>query len=351
MTTKILILTSNPRGTTVLDIDTEMREIMEGLRRSENRDRFSLEFRVAVRPHDLQRALLDVKPNIVHFCGHGTGERGIVLENETGGEHIVSTEALADLFEILADSLECVILNACYSEEQAEEIVKHINYVIGMNQAIPDEAAIAFSIGFYDGLGAGKSIEVAYQLGCNTINLVANPTSTSSRKFIPIDTSCTSSDSNSIPILKKNVKLGIQQIYLDPETYKGDIWTLITPETVNIDKQHLITIDWGSYQWQQVKTIPAKGLLLAYTKRNPDRIARIITVAPVHETYDDGARLVSENTKIRNGYLAEPEYSQREDINNPERWHFLKQSPNEIDWQWLLNQAKTIVTIVDHVQF
>jgi hypothetical protein len=40
MTTKILILTSNPRGTTVLDIDTEMREIMEGLKRAENRDRF-----------------------------------------------------------------------------------------------------------------------------------------------------------------------------------------------------------------------------------------------------------------------------------------------------------------------
>ena len=56
-TTKILVLTSNPRQTTVLDIDIEMREIRASLRRSENRDRFELEFRVAVRPKDLRRAL------------------------------------------------------------------------------------------------------------------------------------------------------------------------------------------------------------------------------------------------------------------------------------------------------
>jgi hypothetical protein len=51
------------------------------------------------------------------------------------------------------------------------------------------KTAIAFSIGFYDGLGAGKSIEIAYQLGCNAIDLVANPNSESSRKFMPIASS------------------------------------------------------------------------------------------------------------------------------------------------------------------
>ncbi len=62
-----------------------------------------------------------------------------------------------------------------------------------------------------------------------------------------------------------------------------------------------------SYRWQDVKNIPAKGLLLSYDKRNRDKIARIITVAPTSESYQDGAKLVSENTKIANGHLAEPE--------------------------------------------
>lgn len=345
---KILILTSNPQETTVLDIDIEMREIREALKRSEYRDRFSLEFRVAVRPKDLRRALLEVKPNIVHFSGHGTGSQGIVLENEGGEQHLVVTKTLTELFKIVNQgehSIKCVILNACYSEIQAEEIFKHIDYVIGMNRAIPDKDAIAFSIGFYDALGAGKSIEVAYQLGCNAIDLAVNPSSESSRKLVPENTSSTDSI---IPILKKNIKLGIQEIYIDPEEHTGSIWTLIIPESENIDKRHLITIDWGNYRWQDVKSISEKGLLLAYTKRNPDKIARIISVAPISEIYQDGAILITKNTKISNGHFAEPEYERREDINEPKSWIEVKQSSNELNWQWLFDRAKSIAKEVSN---
>ena len=341
-TKKILILTSNPKETTVLDIDIEMREIREALRRSDNRDRFSLEFRVAVRPRNLRLALLEVKPNIVHFCGHGTGNKGIVLENETGGKQIVNTGTLTELFEIVNEadkSIECVILNACYSEVQAKEIVKHIDYVIGMNQAIPDRDAIAFSIGFYDGLGAGKSIEVAYQLGCNAIDLAVNPNSESSRKLVPVNTSSTDSV---IPILKKNNKLGIQAIYIDPEEHIGRIWTLIIPEPNNIDKRHLITINWGGFRWQGVKIIPTEGLLLSYEKRNRDKVARIITVAPISETYEDGVTLITENTQIFNGHLTEPKCDRREDINDTQSWIEIKQSSNKLDWQKLFERAKSI---------
>ena len=38
--------------------------------------------------------------------------------------------------------------------------------VIAMDREIEDEAALAFSAGFYQGLGAGRSIEDAYRLGC-----------------------------------------------------------------------------------------------------------------------------------------------------------------------------------------
>jgi len=54
---------------------------------------------------------------------------------------------------------------------QANAIAKHIRYVIGMNQAIGDKAAIAFAIGFYQALGGGRTIEEAYKLGCVQIQL------------------------------------------------------------------------------------------------------------------------------------------------------------------------------------
>ena len=82
----ILILASNPKGTSVLDLDREIRDVREGLRRSPNRDEFRIEVRGAVRPIDLSRALLEVEPQIVHFCGHGTGDKGLVLEEDDGTE-------------------------------------------------------------------------------------------------------------------------------------------------------------------------------------------------------------------------------------------------------------------------
>ena len=130
-----------------------------------------IETRLAVRPQDLQSALLEEKPRIVHFCGHGAGERGLVLENDAGELHLVSTEALADLFRHFSHQIECVLLNACYTQVQAEEIVKHINFVVGMRQPILDRSAISFSAGFYGALGAGESITKAYDFGCNRIHL------------------------------------------------------------------------------------------------------------------------------------------------------------------------------------
>ncbi|NET56211.1 MAG: CHAT domain-containing protein [Symploca sp. SIO2E6] len=175
MTKRILILSANPKGTSRLRLDEEVREIKEGLRRARAREHFSVETAEAVRYRDIHRAILDYEPHILHFLGHGAGEEGLVFENETGNEKLVDAEALAGLFELFADQLECVVLNACYSKVQAEEIAKHINYVIGMSQAIKDKAAIEFAVGFYDALGAGRPVEFAYKLGCWLVRVAEVP--------------------------------------------------------------------------------------------------------------------------------------------------------------------------------
>ena len=193
----ILVLAANPINSARLALDQEVREIEEGLRRSRHRDLFKVEQRWAVRTYDLRRALLDVEPQIVHFCGHGTHhsasgsatdasrklnvvseERdagGIVLEDETGKTRLVKGQALTDLFSLFKDQLDCVVLNSCYSETQAELIAQQIPIVIGMKQEIGDRAAIEFSRGFYDALGAGRSIDEAFRFGCNAIDLQSIP--------------------------------------------------------------------------------------------------------------------------------------------------------------------------------
>jgi hypothetical protein len=172
----ILVLASSPTNEARLRLDKEVREIDEGLRRSHHREKFTLQQRWAVRPDDLRRALLDFNPEIVHFCGHGSGDDGLVLENDAGLAQLVPTEALANLFKRFATrGLECVVLNACYSEIQAKAIAEHIDYVVGMNSGIGDDAAIKFAVGFYDELGAGWSYEDAYHGGCDAIALQGIP--------------------------------------------------------------------------------------------------------------------------------------------------------------------------------
>jgi CHAT domain len=174
---KILILLANPNNTDKLRLDQEVRGIQESLQRSKNREKFEIITEWAVQIDDLRRALLNYQPAIVHFSGHGSQGQGLVLENNLGQMQIVSTESLARLFKLFQNHVECVLLNACYSEDQAEAIHQYIDYVIGMNQAIGDKAAIEFAVGFYDALGAGKTYEDCFEVGCTSIDLKGIPES------------------------------------------------------------------------------------------------------------------------------------------------------------------------------
>lgn len=175
MKKKILILTANPKDTLRLRLGEEVREIDQGLQRAKRRDEFELQQQWATRIQDIRRAMLDFKPNFVHFCGHGEGEAGIVFEDNTGKAHLVGAEAMEGFFRLFANDVECVLLNACYSEVQARAIAKHIDYVIGMNQRIGDKAAIEFAVAFYDALGAGESPKFAYELACNALQMANIP--------------------------------------------------------------------------------------------------------------------------------------------------------------------------------
>ncbi len=173
-TKTILILSANPKNTARLRLDEEVREIEERLRRSKYRDQFTIKSKWSVRLRDLRQTMLDEEPDIVHFCGHGE-ENGLMLEDEQGNAVLVNLDALAGLFELFKNQIECVVLNACYSQTQAEAINKHINYVIGMSQGITDKASIEFAVGFYDALGAGKSVEEAFKFGRNALQLYNIP--------------------------------------------------------------------------------------------------------------------------------------------------------------------------------
>ncbi|MGD1865143.1 MAG: SUMF1/EgtB/PvdO family nonheme iron enzyme [Phormidesmis sp.] len=210
---KILILASNPRKD--LNLDQEIRDLKGVIERSPSREQFEVVTELAVRVADLQELMLKHEPQIVHFCGHGGGAEGLVFVSDEAKEQRLSTRAFSGLLSLCARHVECVLLNACYSEVQAYAMIAYINYVIGMSQTIQDDAAIAFAKGFYRALGYDQPIEEAYKFGCNAIQLeitgsskVRSTATEAERKATVVDTVKTTAIPEHLkPILKKKVNL------------------------------------------------------------------------------------------------------------------------------------------------
>lgn len=161
---KILFLSSSPKDEERIRVDIELRRLEEELEAAKFRDNIVLSKKVAVKPETISKAMLDFTPNIVHFSGHGSVD-GIAIEDEGGKSILFPSEGLQRLFSLFRDSLNCVVLNACYSENQAITISKEGIYVIGMKNAISDKGAIKFSVGFYQAIGYQKGIEFAFDMG------------------------------------------------------------------------------------------------------------------------------------------------------------------------------------------
>lgn len=170
----VLFLAANPKGTTELALTAECAAITRELQMTPGRGDFDLQTRWAVTVDDLARELNELQPVLVHFSGHGNAD-GIALVGEDGAAHCLSPEALAELLEATAKegakpSTRTVVLNACYSDDQARVLADQLGCAVGMKGTVSDDAARAFSVAFYRALGHGSSIYNAYHQAKATLS-------------------------------------------------------------------------------------------------------------------------------------------------------------------------------------
>lgn len=174
----VLLLSADPKKQYALNLDQEVRRIKMVHQSSNYRQQFIVEDFPATTYKDLRSTLITYRPSIIHFCGHGMGEKGLTLVDEEGKEEKpVDTETLAELFKLCQQenhNISCVIFNCCHGEFQAEAIKPHIKYVIGMRGEIGDNHAIEFAEAFYQSLFSRNKIETAFGLGCNAIRQYVN---------------------------------------------------------------------------------------------------------------------------------------------------------------------------------
>lgn len=125
----------------------------------------------AVQPDDLLQALNEHEPHVIHFSGHGSNAEEIILNDGRGLPQPVSKKALVNLFKTFKGNIRMVLLNACYSQPQAEGIVEHVPCAIGMSNSIGDRAAISFAASFYRAIGFGRTVKEAFDQGVAALML------------------------------------------------------------------------------------------------------------------------------------------------------------------------------------
>lgn len=175
---RALYLAASPADTPRLSLDEQIRSITEKIRAAEYRESLDLVSVWAVRADDLIQSLNEHKPHVVHFSGHGSEAGEVLVVGIDGRSMPISTTAIRKLFTTFRDNIRVVILDACYSESQAEAISEVIDCVIGMEGTIGERAATIFFGSFYRAIGFGRSVQEAFDQGIVALLLEGIPEET-----------------------------------------------------------------------------------------------------------------------------------------------------------------------------
>lgn len=190
---KLLFLGADPTDAlTPVQLDQELQAIEKALEQSQHRDRFALDRDLQQRRAGLVDALVQRKPNFLHFSGHGNKAGALVLLDDQGERGVaVPPVALTDLFgtlrQVQGSDVRFVALSACFSAQQALAIAQHVPCVIGMEGVVFNETCLPFFTTLYGAFADGQPVAVAFQLACAALAVGAVPAARAPQIFYRSD--------------------------------------------------------------------------------------------------------------------------------------------------------------------
>jgi CHAT domain-containing protein len=180
---RILVAISNPSDYPRLDFGREKTKLEEALSALEFQKKVQMEWLERPTPQRLLSVLRKSSFHVFHFIGHGgfknNAEGGVlVLENEKGGGQLTDAQRLGVFFRD-HPSLRLAVLNSCegarnsradpFASVAATLTKGRVPAVIAMQFPITDEAAIAFTAGFYSSLSDGLPVDASVAEGRKAI--------------------------------------------------------------------------------------------------------------------------------------------------------------------------------------
>jgi hypothetical protein len=171
----VLYLTADPDKAHSLRVDAEVRRVQDAIRGSEFRDNINVQYRPAANIGTLLDGLNDVRPQIVHFSGHGNSH-GLAMDNakvEKPADESVSFDLLAKALAATDHQPRVVVLNSCHSSGARKALLKLGLIVVSMKTSISDIGAVAFAQRFYAAVAGGQSIKSAFRQGAVAVEHVS----------------------------------------------------------------------------------------------------------------------------------------------------------------------------------
>jgi hypothetical protein len=175
----LLVVTSSPREPDRLDAAGEEHGLNRALAGPVEDGLIELEWVSTPTWSNLEAVLAGQVWHALHFIGHGRYDQerdeGILaLVNEDGGENRVSASQFAGLLSVARVRPRLVVLNTCasaatgqasFSGTGASLVRSGVTAVVAMQFRISDDAAVAFSNGFYTAIAHGLGVDEAVRLG------------------------------------------------------------------------------------------------------------------------------------------------------------------------------------------
>jgi CHAT domain-containing protein len=180
----MLVIISSPSDQVSLDVNQWSRIIAQALTEPVKQQRLELEFVTNATHEEISRALLQHKPDIIQFVGHGIyeDETGyLALMNEDGTTWLVDDDSFANLFLGSLDNLGLVCLASCESATSdnpqgflgltPQLIRRGVPAVIAMQYSVKVSTAELFLRHLYQNIAQRKPIDWAIQQARNAVSV------------------------------------------------------------------------------------------------------------------------------------------------------------------------------------
>jgi hypothetical protein len=176
---RLLITGASPADQVELGVVKELDGIEAALAEAKRRGRAEITRLDKLTPDELNRMLIEVKPQIFHFSGHGLwdermGVGQLLLDNGRGKSAELTAATLAMLLRSRGVAL--VVLNACETALGGDTwgglaqslVLAGVPAVVAMQMAISDAAAATFAGTLYAALANNYTLEQAVTLARQT---------------------------------------------------------------------------------------------------------------------------------------------------------------------------------------